>query len=170
MTSSLVQVNYLLLKLNRKLIKMFLNLKRESNPQPSDLRCGWDTIYLTASHFIYIYGKLSVAKRRRLLSLFDPHSPFISLLWEWCSWAGLDASHLQVSLDRILEPETGATSLPITKRQLGVDKRICFGSLSDVILVRCPVHAPEILSDKKIFLAYIYIYIYIYKDISRLLY
>ena len=36
MTSSLVQVNYLLLKLNRKLIKMFLNLKRESNPQPSD--------------------------------------------------------------------------------------------------------------------------------------
>ena len=91
------------------------------NPQPSDLRCGWDTIYLTASHFIYIYGKLSVAKRRRLLSLFDPHSPFISLLWEWCPWAGLDASHLQVSVDGIVEPETGATSLPITKRQLGVE-------------------------------------------------
>ena len=39
MTCSLVilKVNCLLLKLNRKLRKMFLSPRQESNPQPSDL-------------------------------------------------------------------------------------------------------------------------------------
>ena len=53
-------VNCLLLKLNRKLRKMFLSPRRESNPQPSDLR--WDALtirtnsilnYQAANHFIH---------------------------------------------------------------------------------------------------------------------
>ena len=81
---------------------------------------------------------LSVAMRQRLLRSLDYWSPFISLLWEWSPSVGLYISQLQVCLDGILEPETGAPSLSVTRRQLRVE--ICFGSLSGDILMRCPVH------------------------------
>ena len=64
---------------------------------------------------------LSVAKRQRLLPSLDCCSPFISLLWEWCPGVDLYVSQLQVSLDGILEPETRAPSLSLTRRQLGVE-------------------------------------------------
>ena len=35
--------NCLLLELYRKLTKVFLSPRRESNPLPSDLRCGFDS-------------------------------------------------------------------------------------------------------------------------------
>ena len=47
-----LKANCLLLNLKRKLRKMFLSPRRESNLQPSDL--GWDAIYESASYFIYI--------------------------------------------------------------------------------------------------------------------
>ena len=47
---------------------------------------------------------------------------------------GLYVSQLHVSLDGILEPETRAPSLSVTRRQLGVE------NLSGDILMRCPVH------------------------------
>ena len=52
-------VNCLLLKLNRKLRKMFLSPRRESNPQPSDLR--WDalTIELPGTT-LYVYEPVHI--------------------------------------------------------------------------------------------------------------
>ena len=57
------------------------------------------SLYESSFDFKYFWSNitiimLSVAKRQRLLSLFDRRSPFISLLWEWCPWVGLDVSHL----------------------------------------------------------------------------
>ena len=91
---------------------------------------------------------LSVAMRQRMLPSLDHCSPFISLLWDWCQWVGLYVSQLQVSLDGIVEPETRAPSLSMTRRQLTAENLLWWPLWWHPHGVSSP---PEILSDQHIF-------------------
>jgi len=62
------------------------------------------------NHSLLIIIMLSVAMRQRWLASLDCCSPFMSLLWEWCTWVGLYVSQLQVSFDGPWSGDEGALS------------------------------------------------------------